>query len=52
MGNVVGMLVAVVVLIAGMVFSVLGMGWLGALLSTIGIVLGIALLIKVPRHAG
>jgi hypothetical protein len=51
MGNVVGMLVAAVVFIAGMVVSVLGIGWLGALLCTIGIALGLALLVKVRRPA-
>jgi len=46
------MLVAVVLFIAGMVVSVLGIGWLGALLCTVGAGIGLVALVKAPRPAG
>jgi hypothetical protein len=51
MGYVVAILVAVLLLIAGLVISVLGIGWLGALLCTAGLGLGLVLLVRVPRTA-
>ena len=44
-------LVAVLLTVAGMVVSVLGIGWLGALLCTLGVGLGLAILVKAPRPA-
>ena len=50
--GVVMILVAVVLFIAGMVVSVLGIGWLGALLCTVGAGIGLVALVKAPRPAG
>jgi hypothetical protein len=52
MGYVVGMLAAVLVFLAGMVISVLGIGWLGALLCTAGVGAGLLLLVRQPHSAG
>jgi hypothetical protein len=52
MGNVIGILVASVLFLAGLVAAVLGIGWLGALLCTIGVGLGLAMLVNVPHPAG
>ena len=49
--GVVLILVAVVLFIAGMVVSVLGIGWLGALLCTVGAGVGLVVLVKAPRPA-
>jgi hypothetical protein len=49
--GVVMILVAAVLFIAGMVVSVLGIGWLGALLCTVGAGIGLAILVKAPRPA-
>jgi hypothetical protein len=49
--GVVMMLVAVLLFIAGMVVSVLGIGWLGALLCTVGAGIGLVALVKAPRPA-
>jgi len=49
--GVVMILVAVVLFIAGMVVSVLGIGWLGALLCTVGAAIGLVILVKAPRPA-
>lgn len=49
--SVVLILVAVVLFIAGMIVSVLGVGWLGALLCTVGVGLGLVALVMPQRTA-
>jgi Zn-dependent membrane protease YugP len=47
----VAMCIAGALLVAGLVITVLGIGWLGALLWAAGVILALVLLIRVPRGA-